>query len=83
MVRLLYKKYSLSKKHIVSILCIEDINECNSNNGGCEHDCINTEGSYYCTCDTGYSLNKNNNNCTGEDLYKSKFQKMNKLIHLS
>ena len=71
MVRLLYKYIHYAKSILFinpSIVCFEDINECNSNNGGCEHDCMNTEGSYYCTCDTGYSLNKNNNNCTGKDL---------------
>ncbi|XP_066303433.1 mucin-like protein [Branchiostoma lanceolatum] len=33
-----------------------DIDECSENNGGCQHDCVNTEGSYYCTCRTGYRL---------------------------
>lgn len=33
-----------------------DINECNSNNGGCNQHCHNTLGSYYCSCDSGYSL---------------------------
>ncbi|XP_033096541.1 uncharacterized protein LOC117100826 [Anneissia japonica] len=31
-----------------------DIYECNDNNGGCQHLCINTEGSYYCQCYMGY-----------------------------
>ncbi|XP_033096542.1 uncharacterized protein LOC117100827 [Anneissia japonica] len=31
-----------------------DINECNENNGGCQHLCVNTEGSYYCQCYMGY-----------------------------
>ena len=33
-----------------------DINECNSNNGGCEHICTNTPGSRQCSCRSGYSV---------------------------
>ena len=33
-----------------------DINECSTNNGGCEHNCVNTIGSFTCSCNTGYSL---------------------------
>ena len=40
------------RKHIFS-----DINECNSNNGGCEQGCINTDGSYECVCRDGYRRN--------------------------
>jgi hypothetical protein len=34
-----------------------DINECASNNGGCDHNatCMNTAGSFTCTCNPGYS----------------------------
>ena len=43
-----------------------DINECSTSNGGCADTCTNTAGSYYCTCDTGYSLASNNHGCDGE-----------------
>ncbi|KAI8515710.1 hypothetical protein Bbelb_065230 [Branchiostoma belcheri] len=33
-----------------------DINECNRYNGGCEHVCVNTDGSYHCDCRDGYQL---------------------------
>ncbi|XP_019641415.1 PREDICTED: uncharacterized protein LOC109482956 [Branchiostoma belcheri] len=33
-----------------------DINECLTNNGGCQHRCSNNAGSYTCSCNTGYSL---------------------------
>eukprot|EP00058_Branchiostoma_floridae_P023089 XP_002608579.1 hypothetical protein BRAFLDRAFT_128816 [Branchiostoma floridae] len=33
-----------------------DINECLTNNGGCQHTCSNNDGSYTCSCNTGYSL---------------------------
>ena len=41
---------------MVLIKIIVDINECNVNNGGCEHTCTNTVGSYNCSCNTGYQL---------------------------
>ena len=31
-----------------------DINECHSNNGGCEQICTNTPGSRWCSCRSGY-----------------------------
>ncbi|XP_078604234.1 uncharacterized protein LOC144877989 isoform X2 [Branchiostoma floridae x Branchiostoma japonicum] len=34
----------------------EDMDECSNNNGGCNHTCVNTAGSYHCTCRTGYQL---------------------------
>ncbi|KAI8515727.1 hypothetical protein Bbelb_065400 [Branchiostoma belcheri] len=32
------------------------VNECSSNNGGCNQGCENTDGSYRCTCDPGFQL---------------------------
>jgi len=42
-----------------------DINECLTNNGGCDAnaDCTNTIGSRTCTCKSGYS--GNGLNCAG------------------
>ena len=45
-----------------------DINECDSENGDCEHICHNTEGSFYCTCHSGYQLNSDERTCTGNTL---------------
>ncbi len=33
-----------------------DINECENNTGGCEQNCTNTIGSFYCNCSEGFSL---------------------------
>ena len=33
------------------------MNECSLNNGECSHDCENTDGSYQCTCEDGYTMN--------------------------
>ncbi|EDV30246.2 uncharacterized protein Dana_GF23044 [Drosophila ananassae] len=41
-----------------------DLDECSINNGGCQHRCKNTFGSYQCSCRNGYSLADNGHNCT-------------------
>ena len=41
-----------------------DINECANNNGGCQHNCTNRNGSYNCSCAAGYKLTDNEHNCT-------------------
>ena len=46
-----------------------DANECNVLNGGCEHQCTNTVGSYECSCNAGFIRDSNGRNCTGK--YKS------------
>ena len=32
----------------------------------CTDGCVNTEGSYYCTCNDGYELTGDNRTCVGE-----------------
>ena len=34
-----------------------DIDECSMGTSGCQQLCFNTNGSYYCQCNTGYELN--------------------------
>ena len=41
------------------------VNECSNANGGCEHNCLNTIGSYQCTCNSGYRMENNGHSCTG------------------
>lgn len=40
-----------------------DIDECQTNNGGCEQTCVNTAGSYECLCSDTFSLKPDNLNC--------------------
>ena len=42
-----------------------DINECATYNGACDHFCTNTDGSYTCSCSSGYQLESDGHNCTG------------------
>ena len=53
-----------------------DINECETANGGCEHNCTNTIGSFFCSCYAGYQLDENGLNCSGERSWN------NKLFHM-
>ncbi|XP_065923868.1 uncharacterized protein [Magallana gigas] len=46
--------------------CI-DQNECDTTNGGCSQNCINTEGYFYCTCNAGYKLNADKRQCDDID----------------
>ena len=40
----------------ISIQYVSDVNECNVSNGGCEHNCTNSEGSYECSCLPNFNL---------------------------
>lgn len=35
-------------------------------NGGCEQICHNKQGSYHCSCHTGYALQRDNKTCEGK-----------------
>lgn len=47
----------------------EDVNECETNKGGCEHTCNNTYGSYVCSCSVGYILSGDGKTCFGKSFY--------------
>ncbi|VDK38961.1 unnamed protein product [Taenia asiatica] len=42
------------KKGFTGVACERDVDECRENRHGCEHNCVNTHGSYECTCNEGY-----------------------------
>lgn len=42
------------------------MDECSSNNGGCEHTCHNQLGSFQCDCEVGYKLDEDRRSCSGE-----------------
>ncbi len=43
-----------------------DVNECFTNNGGCDGLCTDTRGSYTCSCGSGFVLGSNAHSCDGE-----------------
>ncbi|KAM8873002.1 bone morphogenetic protein 1-like isoform 2-T2 [Synchiropus picturatus] len=40
-----------------------DMDECSKENGGCQHECVNTFGSYSCQCRSGFMLHDNKHDC--------------------
>ncbi|KAI5940124.1 Signal peptide, CUB and EGF-like domain-containing protein 1 [Manis javanica] len=55
----------LDKVHLVMS---RDVNECTIDNGGCQDQCCNTIGSYYCKCQAGQKLEEDGRGC--EDVLK-------------
>ena len=51
---------------IILLVVCSDINECLSSNGGCTHNCSNTDGSFVCSCDSGYELGTDGMACNGK-----------------
>ena len=47
-----------------------DIDECGEHVSGCNQHCVNTVGSYYCSCYTGFQINADQHTCFGR--YTSK-----------
>lgn len=46
------------------VLCASsDKDECSKENGGCQHECVNTFGSYSCQCRSGFVLHENKHDC--------------------
>ena len=53
------------KFYLYIYICVRvDINEC-SGDHGCQHNCHNTAGSHYCTCNSGWVLSSDGRTCTG------------------
>lgn len=42
---------------------LSDVDECSKENGGCQHECVNTFGSYSCQCRSGFMLHDNKHDC--------------------
>ena len=46
-------------------MCLSDNNECSTNHGGCSQICTNTQGSFKCSCLSGYKLAVDGLTCVG------------------
>jgi len=42
---------------------VSDVDECRDSHGGCEHECVNSQGSYQCVCHEGYTLRSDRHTC--------------------
>ena len=56
-----YSYHAINK----NIYILSDINECQTDNGGCTQTCRNTIGLYQCSCENGYELTSDTNTCVG------------------
>ena len=56
--------------------------ECGTDNGGCEQNCVNTIGSYTCSCNTGYTLDSDGHNCDGENIYNINIKRIVSVVCL-
>ena len=43
-----------------------EIDECTEEISGCNQSCVNTAGSYYCSCDTGFEIDADQHTCHRE-----------------
>lgn len=50
-----------------------DIDECAEGTDLCDHDCSNTNGSYTCSCQTGYIIDEDGYDCDGTIYIKSTY----------
>lgn len=68
--------YLLKPFFVVVVVVVTDIDECQSNNGGCDHFCKNTVGSFDCSCRKGFKLLTDEKSCqgmcTGETMIQQK-----------
>ncbi|KAH6946363.1 hypothetical protein HPB50_013073 [Hyalomma asiaticum] len=60
---------------------LTDKDECAHNNGGCQHICKNTVGSYMCACQNGFVLHPNKHDCK-EDLVVRKRKTFRAVAHV-
>lgn len=56
---------SLPPRPSLSLLLLQDVDECTTLQSSCEQVCQNTVGGYNCTCDAGYTLNSDGLTCNG------------------
>ncbi|CAG9768768.1 unnamed protein product [Ceutorhynchus assimilis] len=57
-----YSDTSVQKTGFAGIF-FSDMDECAKDHGNCQHECLNTLGSYICTCHNGYTLHENGRDC--------------------
>lgn len=62
-IRLEFTSDNTIQKGGFAAIYMTDMDECAINNGGCQHECKNTVGSYICSCHNGYTLHENDHDC--------------------
>lgn len=60
-----YSPYYNNQKFNLILFKIIDVDECSVDNGGCEGQCTNRQGSFQCSCSDGFRLASNGKKCIG------------------
>lgn len=63
--------------HITLFLFFTDVDECKEESVDCQHTCTNTEGSYHCECQQGFSLRPDNHTCEPDQHVKVEEDRLN------
>ena len=74
-------KFELMNCILTTWHCLLDKNECLEQRGGCQHACVNTEGSFKCSCKTGFKLHSNGKDCVGMSAILFTFTSMVRYYH--
>ena len=53
---------------VLNSFLLPDIDECTERIDGCAQICTDTDGSYTCSCNSGYQLGNNNHDCDGKTM---------------
>ncbi|XP_066581573.1 protein tolkin [Prorops nasuta] len=61
--RIIFTSDNSIQKSGFAAIFFTDMDECSNNNGGCQHECRNTIGSYQCSCHNGFTLHENGHDC--------------------
>lgn len=68
----MYVKFSSDnsvQKAGFSAIFMKEVDECETQDHGCEHECINTLGGYECNCYIGYELHSDKKHCEGTHIF--------------
>ncbi len=52
----------------MNFIIFSDYDECDINNAGCQQNCHNTDGGYYCSCNQGYVISDDHYSCNGKQI---------------
>ncbi|GLV41047.1 tolkin [Carabus blaptoides fortunei] len=61
--RIIFTSDNSVQKSGFAAVFVTDKDECAIENGGCQHECHNTLGSYVCSCHNGFMLHENQRDC--------------------